>query len=91
MAHKKAAIKYLRKSRKLYDRHQSIVRQIKDLRKKINRAAEAKDKTTAVDLYKKLQKILDKASKAQGFLKKNSVARYKARAMKKINAIVGAK
>jgi len=87
MPQKKSAAKALRKSRKLFSRNQSLRKKIKDIRKKAERALLKKQPDVALDLFRQLQKVVDKASKASGFMKQNTVARYKSRLAKKIRRI----
>ncbi len=87
MPQQKSAAKALRKSLKQYARNSAIRKRIKDLRKKALRAIAAKQRDAALDIYKQFQKTLDKASKASGFIKKNTAARLKSRLMAKIHAL----
>lgn len=87
MAHKKAAIKALRKAKKNFERNTIIRKTIKDLRKKAQRALTEKKFDSAKDLYLKLQKAVDKAAKKGGLIKPNTAARYKSQLAKKINAL----
>ena len=87
MPRKKSAFKALRKSEKRFERNHLMRKKIKDLRKKALREIEQKKKDAAMAVYREFQKVVDKASKAGGFMKKNTVARYKARLLKRINAI----
>jgi len=87
MPQKKSAKKALRQSAKRYDRNKVIRRKIKDLRKKAEKALSEKKSADAVKIYTTLQEVVDKASKAGGYLNRNTASRYKSRLLKKINAV----
>lgn len=79
MPKQKAAFKSLRKSKKLQARNAAAKKIIKDLRKKALKRAAEKKFDEAVELLKKLQKAVDKASRAGGFMKQNTASRIKSR------------
>ena len=83
---KKSAKKALKQSIKRAAHNKEIKLKIKYLIKQCLKAIEAKDKTRALDWYKKVQKALDKAVKTNIF-KKNTVARRKSRLMAKLNKL----
>jgi len=85
MANIKAAIKYIRKSRKNRARNLIIKNNIKKLIKAAQKliALKSKDSSEAV---KKAVSAIDKAAE-NGRLHKNTAARKKSRLMKKLNAI----
>lgn len=87
MPQKKSAYKALRKSGKRQTRNQIAKKKIKDLRKKAEKLLTEKKKDDALKVYVQLQKALDKAAKAGGFMKENAVARYKSRLSKKIASL----
>ncbi len=80
------AKKALRQSAKRGERNKVIKAEIKSLRVKLRKAIDAKKAAEALEIAKLVGKKLDKAH-AKGVLKKNTVARYKSRFMKKVNAI----
>lgn len=79
MPHQKAAFKALRKSRVLHARHAAVKKRIRDLRKKAIKLSSQKKFDEALKMARDLQKAVDKASRARGFLKKNTAARIKSR------------
>jgi len=87
MPQKKSAEKALRRDKKRYERNRITSKKIKDLRKQAEKAIISKQADTALELYRKLQKLLDKVSRSGGFMKKNTAARYKSHLLKKINAL----
>jgi ribosomal protein S20 len=87
MAKKKAGLKALRKSKRLADHNRSLKTKIKDLRKKAMKQITANKADTAMAAYRELQVAVDKASKHNGFMKKNTAARYKSQLGKRIAAL----
>lgn len=89
MANLENAKKALRQSEKRAQRNKLIKAEIKSLRVKLRKAITAKKFDEAVEAAKTVSKKLDKAH-AKGILKKGTVARYKSRLMKKVNALKSA-
>ena len=87
MPQKKSAIKKLRQDAKKYDRNRLLKKQIRDIRKKADKALLAQKKDEAMKLYQELQKAVDKAAKGKGCLKPNTASRYKSQLLTKINAL----
>jgi len=85
MANIKAAIKYIRKSRKNRARNVKVKDNIKKLIKQALKLISIKDKGAA-EAVKKAVSALDKASE-NGILHRNTSARKKSRLTKKLNAI----
>ena len=79
-------MKALRQSDKRAERNKTIKAEIKSLRIKLRKAIDAADLKPAEEVAKDLGKKLDKAV-AKNVYKQNTAARYKARFMKKINAL----
>lgn len=86
MPHKKAASKWLRKTKKRTVANQKVKDGIEYLARQLKKALDAKDKAKAIELVKQLAKAVDKASE-KNILKKNKAARIKSRNMKKVNAV----
>ncbi len=80
------AKKALRQSEKRAERNKLVKAEIKSLRVKLRKAVVAKKLEDAIEVAKMVSKKLDKAH-AKGVMKKNTVARYKSRLMKKVNAL----
>ena len=78
MPNKQAAKKYLRKAKKLAVKNLKDKKIIKDLQKKIEKAAGVKDGGNIAELLKSYQQKVDKAIKT-GWLKKNTGNRKKSR------------
>ncbi|MFA6304593.1 MAG: 30S ribosomal protein S20 [Patescibacteria group bacterium] len=78
MPNKKAAEKYLRKSKKLALKNFRERKNIKDLAKKIAKSIAEKETAKINDLMRQFQKTVDKAVKT-GWLKKNTAGRKKSR------------
>jgi small subunit ribosomal protein S20 len=85
MANIKAAIKYIRKSRKNRERNLLVKNNIKRLVKGSQKLILAKSKDSA-EMVKKAISAIDKAVE-NGRLHKNTAARKKSRLMAKLNAI----
>jgi small subunit ribosomal protein S20 len=85
MANIKAAIKYIRKSRKNRARNLAVKGNIKNLVRGARKLIEAKGKE-AEEAVRKAISALDKAVE-NGILHKNTAARKKSRLVKKLNAI----
>lgn len=80
------AKKALRQSKKRAERNKLIKAEIQSLRVKLRKAITGKKLDEAKEVARLVGKKLDKAHAKQIF-KKNTVARYKSRLMKKINAL----
>ncbi len=80
------AKKALRQSDKRAARNKVVKAEIKSLRVKLRKAITAKKLDEALEAAKIVSKKLDKAL-ARGIFKKNTVARYKSRLMKKVNSL----
>ncbi len=87
MAHKKAALKSIRQTKKRTTKNTSVKKTILFLKKQALKAVEKKDGSKAAEWYTKLQKTVDKASKSN-ILKKNTASRKKSRVMAKINSLL---
>jgi len=86
MANIKAAIKYIRKSRKNRARNLAVKGNIKKLLKSAKRSIDSKGKEAA-EAVKKAISAIDKAVE-NGIMHKNTAARKKSRLVKKLNAII---
>lgn len=86
MANIKAAIKYIRKSRKNRVRNLGIKNKIKKLTKESQKLILQKSKEAAASVKAAIS-ALDKAAE-NGILHKNAAARKKSRLMAKLNAII---
>ncbi len=84
MPQKKAAERALRKTKRHLARNRSQSAKIKDLRKKTGKLITAGKPDEAMKSYRDLQVAVDKAAKHNGFLKKNTAARYKSQLGKRI-------
>lgn len=80
------AKKALRQSEKRAKRNKLIKAEIKSLKVKLRKAVVSKKLEEATEVARLVSKKLDKAH-AKGVFKKNTVARYKSRLMKKVNAL----
>lgn len=85
MANSKQAEKRVRQAQKRTERNELRRRETAYLLRQIKKAIEEGNKASAMELFTKYQKSIDKSAKT--FLHKNTAARRKARLMKKINAI----
>jgi small subunit ribosomal protein S20 len=85
MANIKAAIKYIRKSRKNRARNVAVKGNIKKLMKEALKLISTKEKGAA-DAVRTVVSAIDKGAE-NGILHKNTAARRKSRLMKKLNAI----
>ena len=83
------AKKALRQSLRRADRNKLVGAEIHSLRVKVRKAITAKKLDEALELARLVGKKLDKAVQ-KNILKKNTVARYKSRIMKKINTLKSA-
>jgi small subunit ribosomal protein S20 len=86
MAHKKSALKELRKAKRREIRNKRVKEKIKYLEKKFLKAIALKDKNKAKEFYILLQEALDKAAK-RNIIKKNKASRKKSRLAKKLNGL----
>ncbi len=89
MPNLKNAKKAIRQSDKRAQRNKIAKAEIKSLRVKLRKALTASNLDEAATVAQLVGKKLDKAVKKNIF-KKNTVARYKSRMMKKINALKNA-
>jgi len=80
------AKKALRQSKKRAQRNKIVKAEIKSLRVKLRKMVEATKVGEAESVAQVLCKKLDKAQQ-KNIYKKNTVARYKSRFMKKVNAL----
>lgn len=80
------AKKALRQDHKRAERNKIAKAEIKSLRIKLRKMLDAKKVKEAEEVAKTVSKKLDKAAQKNVF-KKNTVARYKSRLMKKVNAL----
>ena len=80
------AKKALRQSRKKAERNSVIKAEIDSCKRFFRKAIEANDAAKAEELYHKLGKMIDKATKNNIF-HRNNAARVKSRMMQKLNAI----
>lgn len=85
MANIKAAIKYIRKSRKNRERNLAVKGNIKKLIKQALKLIALKDKGAAAAVQAVISAV-DKAAE-NGILHKNTAARKKSRIMRKLNAV----
>lgn len=83
------AKKALRQSRKRAEHNKVIKAEIKSLRVKLRKMVDAKNLEEAQKVAQLVSKKMDKAVQKNIF-KKNTVARYKSRLMKKVNALKNA-
>lgn len=81
-----SAKKALRQDIKRARRNMLVKAELKSLRVKFRKLITDNKKSEAAEVAKLLGKKFDKAH-AKGVLKKNTVARYKSRMMKKLNAL----
>lgn len=86
MAHKQAALKDIRQTRKRTARNKNIKEHVSYLKKQAQKAIDKKDAGRARELYQKLVKSVDKAAKNK-ILKKNTANRRKSRLAKRLNAL----
>lgn len=80
------AKKAVRQSKKRAERNKVVQAEIKSLRVKLRKALTSKQLEEAKELARLVGKKLDKAVTKKVF-KKNTVARYKSRIMKKVHAL----
>jgi small subunit ribosomal protein S20 len=85
MANLRNAKKALRQNLKRAQRNKIMKAEIKSLRVKLRKALTAKQLEEATQVAQLVCKKLDKAAQKNVY-KKNTVARYKSRLMKKVNA-----
>ncbi len=86
MPNKENAKKAMRHSAKRAEHIKDIKAEIKSLRVKLRKMIDAKNVAESTSVAQLVTKKFDKAL-AKGIFKKNAVARYKSRLMKKVNAI----
>lgn len=87
MAHKKAALKSLRQTKKRTELNTAVKKTIGFFKKQATRALEKKEAGQAQEWYKKLQKTVDKAAR-RNIIKKNTASRKKSRLVQKINSLL---
>jgi small subunit ribosomal protein S20 len=80
------AKKALRQSEKRAARNKIVKDELSSHKRYFRKAIEAKDAQKAEELYHKIEKMIDKASKSNVF-HKNNAARVKSRMMKKLNEL----
>ncbi|MBI5794223.1 30S ribosomal protein S20 [Candidatus Uhrbacteria bacterium] len=83
------AEKALRQNKKRAERNKVVKAEIHSLRVKARKLIDTKRVKEAAEVVRMIGKKLDKAVQ-RNVLKKNAVARYKSRLMKKINALAKA-
>ena len=86
MAHKHAAIKHQRQTKKRTVLNANVKKSLGYLRKAALKAVEKKDGTQAMKLYGEYQKAADRAAR-KNIIKKNTAARKKSRILVKVNAL----
>ncbi|MEK7122816.1 MAG: 30S ribosomal protein S20 [Patescibacteria group bacterium] len=86
MAHKKAALKDIKQSKKRTARNKNVKEHLGYVKKQVQKAVEKKDLVRAEEFYAKLVKSVDKAAK-RNIVMKNTANRRKSRLAKKINAL----
>lgn len=86
MPNKPAAIKALRQAKKSTLKHLKMKEKLNNLKQKIKKALQNKNKEILASLAKEWQKACDKAAKANA-IKKNTANRLKSRIMKKIKTL----
>lgn len=86
MAHKHAAIKHLRQTKKRTEQNTKVKKSLTYLRKAALKAVSQKDDTKALELYIQYQKASDRAAR-KNIIKKNTAARKKSRILKKVNEL----
>lgn len=86
MPNKDNARKAVRQTERHAQRNKVIQSEIKSLRVKLRKLIDAKLVSEAMTVAQLVSKKFDKAQ-AKGVFKKNAVARYKSRLMKKVNAL----
>ncbi len=86
MAHKHAAIKHLRQTKKRTTQNASVKKSLGYLRKAALKAVAKKDAKGALAMYGQFQKAADRAAR-KNIIKKNSAARKKSRILTKINEL----
>lgn len=87
MAHKKAALKSIRQTKKRTIKNNAVKKTILFLKKQALKAVQKKDSSKAQEWYQKLQMTVDKATK-KNILKKNTASRKKSRVLIKINQLL---
>jgi small subunit ribosomal protein S20 len=86
MAHKAAAIKALRQTKKRTVRNTLAKKNLAYLKKNVLKSVEKKDEARAKELYQKLVQHVDKAAK-KNIISRNTAARRKSRLAKRINIL----
>jgi len=84
---KKAAIKFIRQTKKRTVRNKLVKAKIKQTRLNFKKALIAGDKNQAQDSAQTAVKLLDKAAQ-KGVIKKNKAARLKSRLLTKLNVFL---
>ncbi len=83
MAHKHAAIKHLRQTKKRTEQNVKVKKSLSYLRKAALKAVTKKDEKEAIKLYTEFQKAADRAAR-KNIIKKNTAARKKSRILKQV-------
>lgn len=86
MPNKASAKKAIRQDVKRARRNKLVKAELKSLRVSLRKSIDAKDASKATELVQLIGKKLDKAA-GKNIFKQNTVARYKSRMMKKVNAL----
>lgn len=86
MAHKHAAIKHLRQTKKRTEQNVKVKKSLTYLRKAALKAVANKDEKEARKLYTEFQKAADRAAR-KNIVKKNTAARKKSRILQKIQTL----
>ena len=86
MAHKKAALKHIRQTKKRTDRNMAVKKNLMYLKRQILKMMVAKDKPKASDLVKQYIKAVDKAA-GRNILTMNTAARKKSRMIAHVNTM----
>lgn len=86
MAHKHAAIKHLRQTKKRTEQNVKVKKSLTYLRKAALKAVSQKDEKKALELYAQYQKTSDRAAR-KNIIKKNTASRKKSRILKGIHAL----
>ena len=86
MAHKHAAIKHLRQTKKRTEHNTNVKKSLTYLRKAALKAVSKKDEKEALKFYAEFQKSADRAAR-KNIIKKNSAALKKSRIVRAIQSI----
>ena len=83
---KHAAAKALRQAKKAYDRNRSVLRNIAELKRQIQKSVAAQEGEAAASALRSLGKAADKAAQ-RNILKLRAAARIKSRSAALVNAL----